>query len=73
MEANKDQYKSWPLIAVTMLLFGTAIATTQYKVPVIMGDLMAQYSMDASTASWLMSIYTFVGIVLAIPTGALAK
>ena len=73
MEANKDQYKSWPLIAVTMLLFGTAIATTQYKVPVIMGDLMAQYSMDASTASWLMSIFTFVGIVLAIPTGALAK
>ena len=73
METNQAQYKNWALIAVTLLLFGTAIAATQYKVPVIMGDLMVFHQMDASSASWLMSIFTFVGIVLAIPTGALAK
>ncbi len=70
---EEKQYRSWPLIAVSMLLFGTAIATTQYKVPVIMGDLMAQFDMNVDSASWLMSIFTFVGIVLAIPTGILAK
>lgn len=72
-ETKKQAYGSWVVIAVTLLLFGTAIATTQYKVPVIMGNLMEQFNMDADGASWLMSIFTFVGIVLALPTGILAK
>mgnify|MGYP002767596256 FL=1 len=70
---TKKKYGNWALIAVAMLLFGTAIATVQYKVPVVMGDIMVKMSMDAGSASWLMSIFTFVGIVLALPTGALAK
>lgn len=70
---TKRKYGNWALIAIAMLLFGTAIATVQYKVPVVMGDIMAKMDMDASSASWLMSIFTFVGIVLALPTGALAK
>jgi MFS family permease len=72
MVENK-KYGSWALIAVAMLLFGTAIATIQFKVPVVMGDIMLKMDMDANSASWLMSIFTFVGIVLALPTGALAK
>ena len=72
-ENNKQKYASWALIAIVLLLFGTAVASTQYKVPVIMGDIMQKYSMDAGSASWLMSIFTFVGIILAIPTGGLAK
>ena len=72
MDAEK-KYGNWMLIAIVMLLFGTAIATVQYKVPVVMGDIMANMDMDASSASWLMSIFTFVGIILALPTGALAK
>ncbi|MDR0500287.1 MAG: MFS transporter [Coriobacteriales bacterium] len=70
---EKKQYGSWAMIAVAMLLFGTAIATIQFKVPVVMGDIMNKMQMDANSASWLMSIFTFVGIVLALPTGALAK
>lgn len=72
MSTNK-KYRNWALIAVVMLLFGTAIATVQYKVPVVMGDIMVNMNIDANSASWLMSIFTFVGIILAIPTGALAK
>jgi MFS family permease len=72
MSTNK-QYGNWVLIAVAMLLFGTAIATIQFKVPVVMGDVMVKMDMDANSASWLMSIFTFVGIILALPTGALAK
>lgn len=73
MDTTKRDYKSWVLIAVILLLFGTAVASTQYKVPVIMPGIMERFSMDASSASWLMSIFTFVGIILAIPTGVLAK
>ena len=72
MDTNK-RYANWALIAIAMLLFGTAIATVQYKVPVVMGDIMMKMDMDAGSASWLMSIFTFVGIILALPTGALAK
>lgn len=72
-ESRERKYGSWLLIAVCLLLFGTAIATTQYKVPVIMSSLMGMFGMDSGTSSWLMSIFTFVGIVLALPTGALAK
>lgn len=72
-EEKKQGYTNWMLIAVTLLLFGTAIATTQYKVPVIMTNLMSQFEMDGGSASWLMSIFTFVGIVLALPTGMLAN
>lgn len=74
MEETKERrYGSWMLIAVCLLLFGTAIASTQYKVPVIMSNLMEMFGMDSGSSSWLMSIFTFVGIVLALPTGALAK
>ena len=72
-EAKEKRYGSWILIAVCLLLFGTAIASTQYKVPVIMSNLMEMFGMDSGSSSWLMSIFTFVGIVLALPTGALAK
>ena len=71
--STSKKYGNWALIAVAMLLFGTAIATIQFKVPVVMGDIMTNMNMDTNSASWLMSIFTFVGIVLAIPTGALAK
>lgn len=71
--STSKKYGNWALIAVVMLLFGTVIATIQFKVPVVMGDIMANMGMDASSASWLMSIFTFVGIILALPTGALAK
>ncbi len=72
-ETRERRYGSWMLIAVCLLLFGTAIASTQYKVPVIMSSLMEMFGMDSGSSSWLMSIFTFVGIVLALPTGALAK
>lgn len=71
--STSKKYGNWALIAVAMLLFGTAIATIQFKVPVVMGDIMANMNMDASSASWLMSIFTFVGIVFSLPVGMLAR
>ncbi len=74
MESNKPKYQNHIMIAIVLLLFGTTIATAQYKVPSIMPIITADFFNNDSTAtSWLMSIFTFVGIVLAIPTGELAK
>jgi MFS family permease len=70
---KKARYQNYVLVSIILLVFGTTIATAQYKVPSVMPLIMGQLSMDVGTASWLMSIFTFVGIVLAIPTGALAK
>ena len=38
-----------------------------------MTDIIAMFDSDAATISWLMSVFTFVGIVIAIPTGVLLR
>ena len=61
---TKKKYANWALIAIAMLLFGTAIATVQYKVPVVMGDIMTKMDMDA--VSGLMAhrfFHLHVGII----------
>ncbi|WP_139653269.1 MFS transporter [Raoultibacter phocaeensis] len=61
------------LVAIVIVLVGIAIALGQFKVPSIMPAIMDEFSMDVGSASWLMSIFTFAGIFLALPTGALAR
>jgi MFS family permease len=60
-------------VGALTLLVGFSIAIIQYKVPTIMGNIMAMFSMSAAEASWLMSIFTLVGIFIAIPSGGLAE
>lgn len=72
-ERNIKKNSGYLLLSVILLIVGTSIAIVQYKIPSILGDVMLQYSMTASTGSWLMSIFTAVGIFLSLPTGSLAK
>lgn len=67
------QYQSPIVVGLVLLFAGISVAMIQYKVPTIMTDLMGLFSMDAGTASWLMSIFTLVSIFLAIPAGSLAQ
>ncbi len=67
------KYQNHILVALVLLLFGITIATNQYKIPSIMTGIMGDLRIDAIAASWTMSIFTFVGIILALPTGVLAK
>lgn len=60
-------------LGVILLCAGIAVALTQYKIPTIMMAIMGLFDMDAATASWLMSIFTLMGIIFAIPSGALAQ
>lgn len=70
---GKRKYQNHLVVGIVCLLCGISVSLTQYKVPTIMTDIMGMYGMDASGGAWMMSIFTFVGIFLAIPIGALAK
>lgn len=67
------RYQNPVLVGIVLLISGISVAMIQYKVPTIMTDLMGIFSMDAATASWLMSIFTLVSIFVALPAGALAQ
>ncbi len=60
-------------VGLALFLVAAAVTMTQYKIPTVMTEIMSMFSIDASMASWLMSIFTFVGIIVAIPTGFLVK
>lgn len=68
--SRPERYLAFSML---LLIMGTAITTVQYKVPTILGPLMFDYGMTASTGSWLMSVFTAVGIFLSIPAGSLVK
>lgn len=72
-KANEKKYMSAIAVGVVLFLVATAITMTQYKIPTVMTDIMTMFGIDAGTASWLMSIFTFVGIIVAVPTGFLVK
>lgn len=59
--------------SILLLAMGTTITIVQYKVPSILGPLMENYGMSPQACSWLMSVFTAVGIFLSIPAGSLAK
>lgn len=70
---NENGYQNPILIGVVLLAAGVSVAMIQYKVPTIMTSLMADFSMSAEAASWLMSIFTLMSIFVAIPAGTLAQ
>lgn len=71
--APKGAAPNYLLLSIVLLLVGVTITIVQYKVPSILEPIMGSYDMTPGTASWLMSVFTAVGIVLSLPTGSLAK
>ena len=59
-QAEMQAYRSALGVGIVLFLVATAVTMAQYKVPTIMTDFMAQFAVDAPTASWSMSIFTFV-------------
>jgi MFS family permease len=75
-EADREagfRYQNPFKVGIILLIVGIAVACIQYKVPTIMIGIMALFHMDAAAASWLMSIFTLVGIFVAIPSGILTQ
>lgn len=69
----RKDYQNPVIVGLVLLVAGVAIAMIQYKVPTVMTSLMELFSLDARSASWLMSIFTLVGIFVAVPSGMLAQ
>ncbi|MDR1603366.1 MAG: MFS transporter [Gracilibacteraceae bacterium] len=65
-----NRYQNYLLVTFVVMLTATTIALHQFKVPTIMGEIAANLRMTEATAPWLMSIFTFVGIFIALPTGS---
>lgn len=68
-----SRYQNYLLVAIMFVLTATVVAANQFKVPTVMNDVAAAFNMTESQAPWLMSIFTMVGIFLAIPTGGMAQ
>ena len=67
------KYQNPIMLGIVLLFAGIAVALIQYKIPTIMTSIMSLFNMNATTASWLMSIFTLVSIFIAIPSGSLAQ
>ena len=65
-----DKRRAWAVM-VTVLLAGVVVATNRFKVPPLMGDLMASLQVDRVTGGWLMSVTSLAIVVLAIPAAYL--
>lgn len=73
VDGGRRSYQNPVLIGIVLLFAGVSVALIQYKVPTIMTDLMAMFSLSAEAASWLMSVFTLMSIFTALPTGMLAQ
>lgn len=58
--------KAW-IVALSTIFAGIALALVQNKVAPCMQTLQDALSMDMATVGWLSSLFSFVGIILAIP------
>lgn len=67
------QYQNYLFVAIIIMFTAVSAASNQFKVPTIMGEVANSMNMSVSSATWLMSIFTFVGIFLAVPTGSLVQ
>ena len=71
--AGAPKYQSYLFVAILFMLTGTMAAMNNFKIPMIMTDIAATHNMEMTTASWLMAIFTFIGIFLALPAGGFAQ
>lgn len=63
--------KNRNLMFLVLYLSAITISLSQMKIPPIMGPVSEALNVSISQASWLMSIFTVAGIVLAIPGAAI--
>lgn len=73
MQEETQKYQNCYVVAITLFLVATFVTAIQYKTPTIMEPLSQMFQVSASAITWLMSIFTFVGIVFSLPIGAIVK
>lgn len=63
---ERNSTRSWMMFVILMLC-GMAVGFSQLKVTPVMSDLAADLGVALTDAAWLMSIFTFAGILLSVP------
>ena len=58
--------RAW-IVALVTILAGISLALVQNKVAPCMTTLMEAFNIDMTTAGWLSSLFSLVGIIMAIP------
>lgn len=58
--------RAW-IVALATILAGVSLALVQNKVAPCMELLQTTFSIDSATAGWLSSLFSLVGIIIAIP------
>lgn len=61
------------LVSVVIFLIGVASVMVQMKLTTILPSLTERFAMGQTEVSLLMSMFTFVGLILALPVGFAAK
>lgn len=63
----KDNTKNKGILFIILYLSALSSTLSQMKIVTLMGDLASQMNLSMTQASWLMSVFTLAGIVLALP------
>jgi predicted MFS family arabinose efflux permease len=61
------------LLFIVLYLSACAVSLNQFKVPPIMGELSQQFSVGIPQVALLMTAFSLVGIILALPSGILVE
>jgi predicted MFS family arabinose efflux permease len=64
--------RAWT-VALATIFVGIALALVQNKVAPCMTTLMAAFDIDMATAGWLSSLFSLVGIAVALPASLILK
>jgi MFS family permease len=71
--SKEVKYQNYLFVSLLLMLSGMMAALNQFKLPTIMTNVANLFNMPMAQAAWMMSIFTFVGIFLALPSGGLAQ
>jgi predicted MFS family arabinose efflux permease len=61
------------VVALATIFAGISLALVQNKVAPCMTTLMAAFDIDMATAGWMSSLFSLVGIVVALPASVILK
>ncbi|WP_291329436.1 nitrate/nitrite transporter [Desulfovibrio sp. UCD-KL4C] len=67
-----DSPYAWWMLAVVFFV-GIAAPINQFKVPPMMQQLCTSLDVSLATAGWLMSVFSLVAIILALPAGFIIR
>lgn len=68
-----EKRQNFLLVSIVIFLVGVASVMVQMKLTTILPSLTERFAMGQTEVSLLMSMFTFVGLILALPVGFAAK